>query len=79
MNRHESEEEVSLTDVPKEGCPCCKRIETTIVDHFTVHRREYEENFIMGGWILLFMCFVLVSGILLYFTMQAFFAHLYNS
>jgi hypothetical protein len=36
MNRHESEEEVSLTDVPKEGCPCCKRIETKIVDHFTI-------------------------------------------
>lgn len=78
MNRHESEEEVSLTDVPKEGCPCCKRIETTIVDHFTIHRREYEENFITGGWILLLMCFVLVSGILLYFTIQAFFKYLYH-
>lgn len=72
MNRHESEEEVSLTDIPKEKCRCCKRLETRIVEHFTIHRREYEENFITGGWILLFLCFIILSGIAMYFTIQAF-------
>lgn len=79
MNRHESEEEVSLTDMPKEKCPCCKRLETKIVKHFTMHRREYEENFITGGWILLLLSFILVSGIIMFFIIQAFYSYVHQT
>jgi hypothetical protein len=78
MNRHESEEEVSLTDKPLGNFPCCKRLEQRIVDHFITHRREYEENFIIGGWILLIFCSLIICSIILYFCINSISSYLYS-
>ena len=78
MNRHESEEEVSLTEKTVDKCSCCKRFEKRVVDHFITHRREYEENFIIGGWILLIFCSLIICSIVIYFCINSISSYLYS-